>query len=116
VEEIIHAVSEENETVELLGEMKIRPARFQGQRLIEVAPISYDQIRELRETALVNITQNSRSRFFLPENAGKARETLEKVLKAISPIYLLKAAESPVCEQNTTILTDDHRRFGYPNG
>ena len=112
--EIIQAVSEENETIELLGEMKIRPARFQGQRLIEVAPTSYEQIRELRETALVNIIQNSRNRFFLPENAGKARETLEKVLKAYPPVYLLKAAGSPDYEQNTTVLTNAHKAVQLP--
>ena len=113
-DEILRSVREENETVELLGEMKIRPARFQGQRLIEITPASYEQIRELRETALVNIIQNSRNRFFLPENTGKARETLEKVLKAYPPVYLLKAAESPVCEQNTTVLADDDKTVGLP--
>ena len=94
--------------------MKIRPARFQGQRLIEVAPASYEQILELRETALVNIIQNSRSRFFLPENEDSARETLEKVLKAYPPVYLLKDEGSPVCEQNTTVLTDDHKAVLLP--
>ena len=75
--------------------MKIRPARFQGRRLIEITPASYEQIRELRETALVNIIQNSRSRFFLPENEDAARETLEKVLKVYPPVYLLKDEGQP---------------------
>ena len=112
--EILRSVREENETIELLGEMKIRPARFQGRWLIEIAPASYEQIRELRETALVDIIQNSRSRFFLPENGDAARETLEKVLKAYPPVYLLKDEGSPVCEQNTTVLTDDHQAVLLP--
>jgi hypothetical protein len=94
--------------------VKIRPARFQGRRLIEITPSSYDQIRELRETALVNIIQNSRNRFFLPENEDTARETLEKVLKAYPPVNLLKAADSPVCEQNMTVLTDNHQAVQLP--
>jgi hypothetical protein len=113
--EILRSAREENETIELLGEMKIRPARFQGQRLIEITPSSYDQIRELRETALVNIIQNSRSRFFLPENDDSARETLEKVLKAYPPVYLLKDEGSPVCEQNTTVLTEDYQAVRLPD-
>jgi len=60
--------------------MRIRPTRFQGNRVIEICPSSYEQIRELRETALVNIIQNSRNSFFLPENESLAPETLEKVL------------------------------------
>ena len=112
--EILRSVREENETIELLGEMKIRPARFQGRRLVEIAPASYEQIRELRETALVDIIQNSRSRFFLPENGDAARETLEKVLKAYPPVYLLKDEGSPVSEQNTTILTDTHQPVRLP--
>ncbi len=112
--EILRSVREENETIELLGEMKIRPARFQGQRLIEIPPSSYDQIRERRETALVNIIQTRRSRFFLPENDDTARETLEKVLKAYPPVYLLKDEGSPVCEQNTTVLTEDYQAVLLP--
>ncbi len=112
--EILRSAREENETIELLGEMKIRPARFQGRRLIEVMPASYEQVRELRETSLVNIIQNSRNRFFLPENEDAARETLEKVLKAYPPVYLLKDEGSPVCEQNTTILTDTHQAVRLP--
>jgi hypothetical protein len=84
-EEIVRAVSEENEIVELSGDTRIRQTRFQGVSVIEICPSSYEQIRELRETALVNIIQNSRNRFFLPENENLAPETLEKVLMLLSP-------------------------------
>lgn len=104
-EEIIRAVREENEIVELLGEMRIRPTRFQGNRLIEICPSSYEQIRELRETALINIIQNSRNRFFLPENEKLAIETLEKVLKAYPPLHLLKSEAEGINAQNTPSLT-----------
>jgi len=94
--------------------MKIRPTRFQGNRVIEVAPASYEQIRELREIGLINIIQNSRNRFFLSETEETARETLEKVLKAYPPLYLLKEAEEAVCEQNTPVLTGDRQGVKLP--
>ncbi len=103
-EEIIRAVREENEIVELLGEMRILQTRFQGSRLIEICPSSYEQIRELRETALVNIIQNSRNRFFLPENDKLAIETLEKVLKAYPPTSVLKSEGEGINAQNTPAL------------
>jgi hypothetical protein len=64
--------------------MRIRPTRFQGNRVIEICPDSYEQTRELRETTLVNIIQNSRNRFFLPENENTALGALEKVLMLLS--------------------------------
>lgn len=66
-EDFIRAVRQENEIVKLLGDMRIRQTRFQGNRVIEICPSSYEQIRELRETALINIIQNSRNRFFCPK-------------------------------------------------
>ena len=103
-EEIIRAVREENEIIELLGEMKIRLTRFQGNRVIEVCPSSFEQIRELRETALINIIQNSRNRFFLPEDEKQAIESLEKVLKSYPPASLLKSEEKAFTAQKTTNL------------
>jgi hypothetical protein len=114
-EEVIRAVRQENEIVELLGEIRIRSTRFQGSRLIEICPSSYDQIRELRETALINIIQNSRNRFFLPENEKLAIETLEKVLKAYPPLYLLKSDAEGVTGQNTPTLTINHTPVLLPD-
>jgi hypothetical protein len=59
-EEIIRSAREENASFELLGDMKIRQTRFQGNRVIEVCPATYEQIRELREMGLINIIQNSK--------------------------------------------------------
>ncbi|NJM54377.1 MAG: hypothetical protein HC846_13970, partial [Blastocatellia bacterium] len=103
--EIIRAVREENEIVELLSEIRIRQTRFQGVSVIEICPSSYDQIRELRETALINIIQNSRNRFFLPEDEINALETLEKVLKQYPPKFLLKNEENGINAQNTPDLS-----------
>lgn len=114
-EEVIRAVRQENEIVELLGEMRIRSTRFQGSRLIEICPSSYEQIRELRETALINVIQNSRNRFFLPENEKLAIETLEKVLKAYPPLYLLKSDAEGISAQNTPTLTINHTPVLLPD-
>ena len=89
-EEILRSVREENETVELLGEMKIRKTRFQGSSVVEVCPASYDQIRELRETGLINIIQNSKQRFFVSEDERAASESLGKVLKMYPPLHLIE--------------------------
>ena len=89
-EEILRSVREENETVELLGEIKIRKTRFQGASVVEVCPASYDQIRELRETGLINIIQNSKQRFFVSEDEAAASESLGKVLKMYPPLHLIE--------------------------
>jgi len=104
-EEIIRAVREENEIVELIGDVRIRRTRFQGISVIEICPSSYEQIRELRETALVNIIQNSRNRFFLPENENLASESLEKVLMLYPPLHLPKSEGSGINAPNTPDLT-----------
>ena len=114
-EEIIRAVREENEIIELLGEMKIRLTRFQGNRVIEVCPSSFEQIRELRETALINIIQNSRNRFFLPEDEKQAIESLEKVLKSYPPASLLKSEEKAFTAQKTTNLDLKREPVSLPN-
>lgn len=114
-EEIIRAVREENEIVELLGDVRIRPTRFQGNRVIEICPSSYEQIRELRETALINIIQNSRNRFFLPEDEILATETLEKVLKLYPPLQLLKTGENGSYVQNAPALTINQTPVSLPD-
>ncbi len=113
-EEIIKSVWEENESFDLLGEMKIRRTRFQGRSVIEVTPSSYEQIRELREIGLINIIQNSKQRFFLSEDEKSARETLSKVLKTYPPLHLLKDDGKGVYEQNTNQLIDIHSPVGLP--
>lgn len=113
-EEIIRVVRDENEIIELLGEMRIRQTRFQGNRLIEICPSVFEQIRELRETALINIIQNSRNRFFLPENEKLALEVLEKVLKAYPPHLGLKNDDSGNYTQNTANLTINHAPVSLP--
>jgi hypothetical protein len=114
-EEIIRAVRDEHENIELLGEIKIRQVRFQGNRVIEVCPSSFEQIRELRETALINIIQNSRNRFFLPENEKQAVESLEKVLKSYPPIHLLKSDGNALIAQKTTNLDLNQEPVSLPD-
>lgn len=92
-EEIIKSVAEENETVELLGEIRVRKTRFQGRSAVEVCPASYDQIRELREAGLINIIQNSKQRFFVSEDECAGAESLGKVLKMYPPLHLLSEKE-----------------------
>lgn len=104
-EEIIRTVREENEIIELLGDVRIRKTRFQSVSVIEICPGAYEQIRELRETALINIIQNSRNRFFLPESENLALDALEKVLKLYPPLHLLKTGENGINAQNTPDLS-----------
>ena len=115
VEEIIRAVRDEHEIIELLGEVRIRQTRFQGNRVIEICPSTFEQIRELRETALINIIQNSRSRFFLPDDENRASETLEKVLKLYPPVSLLKNDGEAVETKNTVELNSNHRPVLLPD-
>ncbi len=114
-EEIIRTVSEEHEIIELLGEIKVRQTSFQGNRVIEVCPATFEQIRELRETALINIIQNSRSRFFLPDDENRAVETLEKVLKLYPPVSLLKNEGEVLEAQNTAGLDLNHSPVLLPD-
>lgn len=114
-EDIIRAVRDENEIIELLGDVRIRPTRFQGVPVIEICPGSYEQIRELRETALINIIQNSRNRFFLPENESRALETLEKVLKLHPPAFALKNDGNGNYAQNMPALVTNHNPVLLPD-
>ena len=113
-EEIIKCVREENEIVELLGDMKIRSTRFQGNRVVEITPTTYEQIRELRETGLINIIQNSKQRFFIPEDETAAHESLSKVLNMFPPLHLLKSDEKAVYEPNITLSNDTHTPVRLP--
>ncbi len=94
--------------------MKIRQTRFQGRRVIEVCPTSYEQIRELSEIGLINIIQNSKQRFFLSGDEKMAQETLSKVIKVYPPLHLLKNAGSGVYEQTTNQLNDTHSPVRLP--
>ena len=113
-DEILRSAREENEIIELAGEMKIRQTRFQGRSVIEVCPSSYEQIRELRETGLINIAQNSRQRFFIPENEETARESLEKVLRMYPPAFLLKNEPEPNYAQNRRQFETSHAPVFLP--
>ncbi|HMS43946.1 MAG TPA: hypothetical protein PKE69_27205, partial [Pyrinomonadaceae bacterium] len=114
-EEIIRTVREENEIVELIADVRIRPTRFQGVSVVEICPGSYQQIRELRETALINIIQNSRNRFFLPESENLALDALEKVLKLYLPTSLLKNEENGNYAQNESALTTNQTPVLLPD-
>lgn len=106
-EEIIRSVREENGNVELLGDIKIRKTRFQGRSVIEVTPSTYEQIRELRETGLINIIQNSKQRFFVSEDENTAQAALAKILKLYPPLHLLENETANDCLPNALPLADD---------
>jgi len=108
-EEILRSVREENETVELLGEMKIRKTRFQGASVVEVIPSTYDQIRELRASGLINIIQNSKQRFYVSEDEAAASEALGKVLKMYPPLHLI---ESETAEDSLPNSPSDSGQVG----
>ena len=113
--EIIRAVRDENEIIELLGEIKIRLTRFQGNRVIEVCPSSFEQIRELRETALINIIQNSRNRFFLPEDEKQAALSLEKVLKSYPPTFPVESEGNALIARKATNLDLKQEAISLPD-
>ena len=105
-EEIINVIKEENTSIDLIGDIKIRKTRFQGRSVLEVVPSTYEQIRELRETSLLNIIQNSRNRFFISEHETIGSNSLSQVLKMYPPLSSLKTQEKGVYEQNTSISND----------
>ncbi|MCC7309206.1 MAG: strawberry notch family protein, partial [Acidobacteria bacterium] len=65
--EVLRVVDLENNTVHLTGDIRVKTTRFQGRPLTEICPSTFEQIRELRGMGLVNIVQNGKQRFFLPE-------------------------------------------------
>jgi hypothetical protein len=113
-EDILRSSREENEIVELAGDVKIRKTRFQGSSVLEVCPSSYEQIRELRETGLINIAQNSRQRFFLSENKEIARESLERVLRMYPPVFLPKDEPEAIYAQNRLEIETNHEPVSLP--
>lgn len=82
--EVLRIVDFENNTVHLTGNIRIKTTRFQGRLLTEVCPSTFEQIRELRGMGLVNIVQNGKQRFFLPELSPHIY--LEPVLALYPPI------------------------------
>lgn len=83
--EILRVVDFEKNTVNLLGDIRVKTTRFQGVLLTEVCPSTIEQIRELREIGLVNIVQHGKQRFFLPQEGPLALDYLEKVLRLYPP-------------------------------
>jgi len=82
--EVLRVVDLENNTVHLTGDIRVKTTRFQGRPLTEICPSTFEQIRELRGMGLVNIVQNGKQRFFLPELSPHIY--LEPVLALYPPI------------------------------
>ena len=81
--EVLRIVDFENSTVHLTGDIRIKTTRFQGRLLTEICPSTFEQIRELRGMGLVNIVQNGKQRFFLPEQSPNFH--LEPILALYPP-------------------------------
>ena len=58
--------------------------------MVEVCAATYEQIRELRKTGLINIIQNSKQRFFVSEDERAAERSLGEVLKMYPPLHLVR--------------------------
>jgi P-loop containing NTP hydrolase pore-1/C-terminal domain on Strawberry notch homologue len=114
-EEIIRVVSRENETIELVGGIKIRKTRYQGISAIEVVPASYDQILELREIGFVNIIQNSRNCFFVPDDEIKAKETLERLFALHIPRQTPKTSANAIFEPNMSQIEPERTPIQLPS-
>lgn len=103
-QEILRITDFEKNTVNLIGEIRIRTTRFQGVLLTEVHPSTSDQIGELRGLGLINIVQHGKQRFFLPQDTPSATACLEKLLDLYPPdssdIGFL-----PELEANTMVFT-----------
>lgn len=81
--EVLRVVDFEKNSVDLIGDLTVRSARFQGQLLTEICPSTFEQIRELRGMGLVNIVQHGKQRFFLPQESPWL--ALERVLFLFPP-------------------------------
>jgi hypothetical protein len=99
-EEILRSVNDDNENIDLLGDIKVRKTRFQGMGVIEVYPSTYEQIQEFRETGLINIVQNGKQRFFVPENEEIANVAFGKLLKMYPPVHLLQTPIATESDNN----------------
>lgn len=113
--EILQSVNYENETVDLLGDVKIRKTRFQGIELTEVCPSTYEQIREFRETGLINIVQNGKQRFFVPENEKTANVAIGKLLKMYPPLDPSKGETLIEVDHGSTLLVFEDDRVVLPS-
>ena len=82
--EVLRVVDFEKNSVNLIGDITVRSARFQGQLLTEICPSTFEQIRELRGMGLVNIVQHGKQRFFLPQESPWL--ALERVLFLFPPV------------------------------
>lgn len=81
--EVLRIVDFENNTVHLTGDIRVKTTRFQGRPLTEICPSTFEQIREFRGMGLVNIVQNGKQRFFLPERSPNVY--LEPILALYPP-------------------------------
>ncbi|MBK8467573.1 MAG: strawberry notch C-terminal domain-containing protein [Chloracidobacterium sp.] len=99
-EEILKSVNDDYENIDLLGDIKVRKTRFQGTSVVEVYPSTSEQIREFRETELINIVQNGKQRFFVPENEEIANIAFGKLLKMYPPVHLLQASVATESDNN----------------
>lgn len=105
--EILRVVDFERNRVSLLGEIKIRTTRFQGQLCTEICPSTFDQIRELRGTGLINIEQHGKQRFLLPSDHTSALACLEKVLTLYPPESFDLSFPPPEMERTQFTATDE---------
>jgi len=103
-QEILRVTDFEKNTVNLIGEIKIRTTRFQGVLLTEVCPSTSDQIGELRRLGLINIVQHGKQRFFLPQETVSATACLEKLIDLYPP-DASDIGFLPEFETNTAVLT-----------
>lgn len=81
--EVLRIVDFENNTVHLTGDIRVKTTHFQGRPLTEICPSTFEQIREFRGMGLVNIVQNGKQRFFLPERSPNVY--LEPILALYPP-------------------------------
>ena len=84
-QEVLRITDFEHNTVNLIADIHIRTARFQGMLLTEVCPSTLDQIKELREMGLVNIVQHGKQRFFLPQDEPSSINCLERLIEQYPP-------------------------------
>lgn len=99
--EVLRMVDFEKNTVNLIGDISIRTARFQGTLLTEVCPSTFQQIRELRGMGLVNIVQHGKQRFFLPQESPLP--ALERIL-ALYPPESTDISFLPEMERSAVLL------------
>ena len=109
--EVLRVVDFEKNSVNLIGDLTVRSSRFHGQLLTEICPSTFEQIRELRGMGLVNIVQQGKQRFFLPQESPWL--ALERVLflyppesTSISFLPELQAATEELTKQEPVNLPE----------